>query len=186
MLADELPSFGRTAPDQDSPVVFGPHRDDAGCGIPPPEPLVLSRLFGDDFVVLGHLARGARGGGYVPDCFDSPGLNTSTEKVKLRPSPGWIAPTPTTWRDTSSPLSLRTVTRTEYSQDCPFSGCLSAPSSRSAEKLGAARAAAPGSKRRCFLQAGQLVALWRITARQWGQSRVAPAADDRTVLTTRG
>src|SRR6187551_2102311 len=61
LLADELPSVGRAAPDQDSPVVFGPQRNDAGCGIPPPEPLVLSELFGDDFGVLSHLARGARG-----------------------------------------------------------------------------------------------------------------------------
>src|SRR6185369_1472724 len=61
LLADELPSVGRAAPDQDSPVVFGPQLNDAGCGIPPPEPLVLSELFGDDFGVLSHLARGPRG-----------------------------------------------------------------------------------------------------------------------------
>src|SRR5690349_18826178 len=43
------------------------------------------------------------------------GANTSTEKVKLRPSPGCNAPTPTTWRPTSSPLSFLIEIVTEYS-----------------------------------------------------------------------
>jgi hypothetical protein len=50
-------------------------------------------------------------------------------------------------------------TRTEYSQAWPTLGCLTAPSSESAEKLGAGLAAAPGSNFKCFLHAGQLLAL---------------------------
>ena len=46
----------------------------------------------------------------------SPGTNTSTEKVNERCSPGSNAPTLTTWRATSSPLSFLIETRTEYSQ----------------------------------------------------------------------
>jgi len=89
----------------------------------------------------------------------SPGTNTSTEKVKERCSPGSNAPTLTTWRATSSPLSFLTETRTEYSQGWPTFGCRTAPSRLSAEKLGAGVAAAPGSNLRCFLHAGQLLAL---------------------------
>ena len=63
-LAHEL-GPGSATPDERAAVVVSPDGDDAGCGIPPPEPLVLPRLSGDDSVaVVGHLARGrARGGG---------------------------------------------------------------------------------------------------------------------------
>ena len=110
------------------------------------------------------------------------GTNTSTAKVKERCSPGCSAPTPTTWRFTSSPFSFLTETSTEYSHAWPTSGCFTVPSRASAEKLGAGALAAPGSNFRCFLHAGQLLALWRMTARQCGQRRVAPAGA-RSVLT---
>ena len=107
--------------------------------------------------------------------FDSPGTNTSTEKVNERCSPGCSAPTFTICRATSSPFSFLIETRTEYSHAWPTLGWRTAPSRLSAEKLGAGVAAAPGSNLRCFRHAGQVLALCRITARQCGQSRVAPA-----------
>ena len=62
LFTDELTGVGWTAPNEDTTIVLGPHGDDAGRGIPPPKPFVLSRWFGDDSrVVLGHLARDARG-----------------------------------------------------------------------------------------------------------------------------
>src|SRR5262249_53904994 len=108
-----------------------------------------------------------------------------------RPSLGCNAPTPTTWRATSSPRSFLISTTTEYSHGSPDdSGWRIDPSILSGEKLGCAGAAflaaADGSNRRYFLHAGQTLELSRITARQCGHERVAPGADWRTELTTRG
>src|SRR5207249_10127831 len=103
--------------------------------------------------------------------------NTSTPKENVRCSPGRNAPTPTTWRAISSPRSFRIEMTTEYSHASPAPGWRTDPSTRSAEKLGDARDAAPGSKRRYFLHAGQTLALSRMTARQWGQRRVVPTGD---------
>ena len=111
------------------------------------------------------------------------GVNTSTAKEKVRASPGSSAPTPTTWRATSSPRSFRIDTTTEYSHASPAFGCRIDPSTRSGENEGMGAAAAPESNRRCFRQAGQTAALCRITVRQCGQVRVAPASARRTVLT---
>lgn len=87
------------------------------------------------------------------------GTKTSTAKENERSSPGCSAPTLTTWRATSSPFSFLIAMTTEYSQACPTFGCRTAPSRARAEKLGAGAVAAPGSNFRCFLHAGQLVAL---------------------------
>src|SRR5215218_6505561 len=58
------------------------------------------------------------------------GVNTSTEKVKVRPSPGCSAPTPTICRPTSSPRSFLMLIITEYSHASPTFGWRIEPSTR--------------------------------------------------------
>jgi hypothetical protein len=115
------------------------------------------------------------------------GANTSTENENFRSSPGSIAPTPTIWRETSSPFSFVIVITAAYSHASPTFGCRIDPSTRSGEKEGAVTAPpfAPGAKRTCFRHDGQTIVLCKITARQCGHVRVAPAGVFRTVVVTR-
>jgi hypothetical protein len=121
-------------------------------------PLGTDAAPGDAAAIAGALATGESAVAGVA-ALASEGTNTSTEKVNERCSPGSKAPTFTTCRATSSPFSFLIETRTEYSHGSPTFGCLTAPSRASAEKLGAGLAAAPGSNFKCFLHAGQLLAL---------------------------
>src|SRR6185437_14054064 len=115
------------------------------------------------------------------------GAYASTTNANVRSSPGEIAPTPTTWRVTSSPRSLRIEMTTAYSHGSPLLGGRIAPSTRSGDNVGiAAVPSAPGSKRRCLRHEGQTLALWRMTARQCGQTRVLPGTGRVIVLTTPG
>lgn len=114
----------------------------------------------------------------------SAGLNTSTDTMNLRCSPAGMAPTPTTWREISSPRSLVIDTITAYSHASSPLGWRIDPSTRRGEKVGTI-GSPPGANRRCFLQEGQTLVLCRITARQCGQVRVAPAGVLRSVLTRR-
>src|SRR5687768_2626257 len=50
------------------------------------------------------------------------GSLVSTVRLKVRSSPGRSAPTPTSWRATSSPRSLRIVSSIEYSVVAPSLG----------------------------------------------------------------
>src|SRR5688572_6906100 len=111
------------------------------------------------------------------------GVNTSTEKVNVLPSPARSAPTPTICRPTSSPLSFLIEIITEYSHASPTFGWRIAPSTRRGENVGCA--SSPGTKRRCLRHDGHTAALARTTARQCGQVLVVPAGVFRTMLTTR-
>jgi len=114
------------------------------------------------------------------------GAKTSTANANFRCSPGGMAPTPTTWRVTSSPRSFVIDITTAYSHASPTFGCRMVPSTRRGEKVGAVMPPPlPGAKRRCLRHDGQTLVLWRITARQCGQVRVAPAGVLRTVVTMR-
>src|SRR5438105_710481 len=98
-----------------------------------------------------------------------------------------MAPTPTIWRATSSPRSFVIDTVTAYSHASPACGWRIDPSTRRGEKVGATTPPpAPGANRRCFRHDGQTLVLCRITARQCGQVRVAPAGVLRTVVTRPG
>lgn len=73
---------------------------------------------------------------------------TSTDKVKVLCSFGFIAPTPMSLWAISSPRSLRTVTTIVYSQGSPSAGWRMLPSMRSGVSAGACGASATASKRR--------------------------------------
>ena len=76
---------------------------------------------------------------------------------------------------------------TAYSQASPASGWRIDPSTRSGEKVGtSAPPPTPGANRRCFRHEGQTLVLCRMTARQCGQVRVAPAGLLRRVVTRPG
>jgi hypothetical protein len=74
-----------------------------------------------------------------PPVLASAGVNTSTARVKVRASAGCKAPTPTTWRVTSSPRSFLIEINTEYSQDSPTAGWRIVPCTLSAVRLGTSR-----------------------------------------------
>jgi len=77
-----------------------------------------------------------------PPVLASTGVNTSTASVKVRASAGCKAPTPTTWRVTSSPRSFLIEINTEYSQDSPTAGWRIVPCTLSAVRLGTSRSGA--------------------------------------------
>lgn len=80
-----------------------------------------------------------RAGRTFPAAFASAGVNTSTDSENVRASAGCSAPTPTTWRVTSSPRSFLIEISTEYSHDSPTAGWRIVPCTLSAEKLGSSR-----------------------------------------------
>ncbi len=94
------------------------------------------------------------------------GANTSTANVKLRISPGLIAPTPTIWRVTSTPRSFVIDTITAYSHASPAFGWRIEPSTRRGEKVGTTASPPAAANRRCFRHEGHTLVLCRITARQ--------------------
>src|SRR3982750_226326 len=112
------------------------------------------------------------------------GLNTSTAKLNVRPSPGPNAPPPTMWRPPSSPLSFVIVTTAEYSHASPPLGWRIEPSTRSGVMVGAT--ASPPETLRCLRHDGQTLELWEIPARQGGPVRVAPAVVRAAMLTRPG
>src|SRR5688572_23730776 len=94
------------------------------------------------------------------------GANTSTANVKLRSSPGFIAPTPTIWRVSSTPRSFVIDTITAYSHASPALGWRMDPSTRRGEKVGTTASPPAAANRRCFRHEGHTLVLCRITARQ--------------------
>jgi hypothetical protein len=74
---------------------------------------------------------------------------------------------------------------TAYSQASPTSGCLIAPSTRKGVRVETTVSPPAPPNRTCFLHEGQTLVLCRITARQCGQVRVAPAGVLLRLLTRR-
>jgi len=75
--------------------------DPLGAGGGGPDPSAVRRRQADSYLPLAH--------------HSCSGVKTSTESINVRDSVGRSAPTPTTWRDTSSPRSLRIDITMEYS-----------------------------------------------------------------------
>ena len=113
------------------------------------------------------------------------GMKTSTASSKVRRSLGCMAPTPTTWRDTSWPRSSRTEIMTEYSQGSPTSGCWIVPFDTQRRDRGRFRA---GPRRRACADP-QMVAAHGTDGRTFENRLPAVRADTRCTgraLTRRG
>src|SRR3546814_13272499 len=110
---------------------------------------------------------------------------TSTARLKVRSSPGCMAPTPTTWCATSLPSSSRMVSTTEYSHAPPSDGWRILPSTLSGVMVFDGCASGESKRRQC-LHDGQTLELSRIVVLQVGQVRVAPARSEERRLGKEG
>jgi len=96
-------------------------------------------------------------------------------ECELRCSAGCSAPTPTTWRVTSTPALSRMTSTTSIPTPGHLSGCRMTPSTRRGELLGTARrAASTESKSQMVPAAGQTLAAIEDVALQCGQRRLFP------------